>query len=68
MMTLLLQLVQRFYDVSAGSVELEEQNIQSLNVPWVRSKLGIVSQEPVLFNRTIAENIQYGDNSRKVGR
>ena len=67
-MTLLLQLVQRFYDVSAGSVELEEQNIQSLNVPWVRSKLGIVSQEPVLFNRTIAENIQYGDNSRQVGR
>ena len=31
-----------------------------------RSNLGIVSQEPVLFDRTIAENIMYGDNSREV--
>ena len=54
------------YDVSSGSVELENQNIESLNLPFVRSKLGIVSQEPVLFDRTIAENIQYGDNSRAV--
>jgi len=32
----------------------------------LRLQLGIVSQEPVLFDRTIAENIAYGDNSRKV--
>lgn len=32
----------------------------------LRSQLGIVSQEPVLFDRTIAENIAYGDNSRVV--
>jgi len=61
-----IQLIQRLYDVSSGSVELENQNIESLNLPFVRSKLGIVSQEPVLFDRTIAENIQYGDNSRAV--
>ena len=45
---------------------MDKQDIQSLNVPWIRTQLGIVSQEPVLFDRTIAENIMYGDNSREV--
>ena len=61
-----IQLIQRFYDVNQGSLELEGNNIQALNLPYVRSKLGIVSQEPVLFDRSIAENIQYGDNERTV--
>merc|ERR1712083_1107813 len=61
-----IQLIQRFYDLDQGSLELEEKNIQSLNLPYVRSKMGIVSQEPVLFDRSIAENIQYGDNERTV--
>ena len=61
-----IQLIQRFYDVNQGSLEMEGNNIQSLNLPYVRSKLGIVSQEPVLFDRSIAENIQYGDNERTV--
>lgn len=37
-----------------------------LNLAWLRSQLGLVSQEPILFDCTIAENIQYGDNSREV--
>ena len=37
-----------------------------LNVPQIRSALGIVSQEPVLFDRSLAENIKYGDNDRFV--
>ncbi len=37
-----------------------------MKVPQVRSKLGLVSQEPVLFDRTLAENIMYGDNERTV--
>lgn len=37
-----------------------------VNVPFLRSQIGIVSQEPVLFDCSIAENIQYGDNSRHV--
>ena len=45
---------------------LEDQNIEGLNVPLVRSHLGIVSQEPVLFDRTLAQNIMYGDNTRDV--
>ena len=35
-------------------------------MPFIRSQLGIVSQEPILFDRTIAENIMYGDNERVV--
>lgn len=35
-------------------------------MPFLRSQIGIVSQEPVLFDCSIAENIQYGDNSRTV--
>ena len=61
-----LQLIQRLYDLSKGDLALEGQNIGRLSVPSVRSKLGIVSQEPVLFDRTIRENIQYGDNERNV--
>lgn len=37
-----------------------------VNVPFLRSQIGIVSQEPVLFDCTIAENIQYGDNTRSI--
>lgn len=37
-----------------------------MNLKWLRSRLGIVSQEPVLFGSSIAENIAYGDNSRAV--
>ena len=45
---------------------LDGHNIEGLNVPFIRSQLGIVSQEPILFDRTIAENIMYGDNERSV--
>ncbi len=38
----------------------------ALCVPWARCQLGLVSQEPVLFDRTIRENIAYGDNSRDL--
>ena len=61
-----IQMLQRFYDLDDGSLSLDNNDIRNLNLPFVRSKLGIVSQEPVLFNKTIAENIQYGDNSRDV--
>ena len=61
-----IQLIQRFYDLDGGSLNLEGKDIRSLNLPLVRSNLGIVSQEPTLFNCSIAENIRYGDNSRQV--
>ncbi len=39
---------------------LDGINIRQLNIHWVRSRFGLVSQEPILFNLTIAENIAYG--------
>jgi ABC-type multidrug transport system fused ATPase/permease subunit len=45
---------------------MDNKNIVNLNIPWLRHKLGIVSQEPVLFGYSIAENIAYGDNTRAV--
>ncbi|XP_049873111.1 ATP-dependent translocase ABCB1-like [Pectinophora gossypiella] len=57
-------LLQRFYDAEAGVITMDEIPLQQLLVNDVRGNLGLVSQEPVLFNRTIRENIAYGDNSR----
>ena len=39
-----IQLVFRFYDLNSGDITLENHDINALNVPWVRSKLSIVSQ------------------------
>lgn len=61
-----VQLLERFYDPMAGTVFLDGKEIKQLNVQWLRAHLGIVSQEPILFDCSIAENIAYGDNSRVV--
>ena len=55
-----IQLLQRFYDPDAGEVRVGGKNIQSLNIKWLRKHIGLVSQEPILFDTTIAENILYG--------
>lgn len=47
---------------------LDGQEAKKLNVQWLRAQLGIVSQEPILFDCSIAENIAYGDNSRAVSQ
>ncbi|XP_018431832.1 PREDICTED: ATP-binding cassette sub-family B member 5 isoform X1 [Nanorana parkeri] len=61
-----VQLLQRFYDPLQGTVMFDNVDVRQLNVQWLRSQIGIVSQEPVLFDCSIAENIAYGDNSRMV--
>ncbi|XP_068615681.1 ATP-dependent translocase ABCB1 [Brachionichthys hirsutus] len=61
-----IQLLERFYDPRAGRVELDGVDVKELNIHWLRSQIGIVSQEPVLFDCSLAENIAYGDNSRTV--
>lgn len=43
-----------------GEVLLDGENIRSLQVEWLRSQIGLVSQEPALFNGTVTENILYG--------
>ena len=45
---------------------LDQDLTSNLNISWLRSQMGLVSQEPVLFDATIRENIAYGDNSREV--
>ncbi|XP_067417766.1 ATP-binding cassette sub-family B member 5 [Emydura macquarii macquarii] len=61
-----VQLLQRFYDPLTGQVLFDGIDAKHLNIQWLRSQIGIVSQEPVLFDCSIAENIAYGDNSRNV--
>lgn len=62
-----IQLLQRLYDPERGRIFIGLDEISSdISLPNLRSKLSIVSQEPVLFDKTIAENIAYGDNTRIV--
>ncbi|XP_044268848.1 ATP-dependent translocase ABCB1-like isoform X3 [Tribolium madens] len=58
-----IQLIQRFYDVVSGTVTIDDNNIKELNLSWLRSKIGVVGQEPALFGATIAENIRFGNVS-----
>lgn len=61
-----IQLLQRLYDPISGTVTMDRRDISSVSLRNLRSQLGVVGQEPVLFDRTIAENIAYGDNFRLV--
>ncbi|KAM9807166.1 ATP-dependent translocase ABCB1-like [Syngnathus typhle] len=61
-----IQLLERFYDTKQGNVMFDSKSVKDLNIHWLRSQVGIVSQEPVLFDCSLAENIAYGDNSRTV--
>ncbi|XP_023776043.1 multidrug resistance protein 1 isoform X1 [Cyanistes caeruleus] len=61
-----VQLLERFYDPLDGEMLFDGKNAKALNIQWLRAQIGIVSQEPILFDFTIAENIAYGDNSRQV--
>lgn len=56
-----VSLLLRFYDVENGAVYIDDIDIRKLNINWLRSQIGLVSQEPTLFNNTILENIQMGN-------
>ncbi|KMS96030.1 hypothetical protein BVRB_002890 [Beta vulgaris subsp. vulgaris] len=55
-----ISLLQRFYDPDSGYITLDRTEIQQLQLKWLRQQMGLVSQEPVLFNDTIRANIAYG--------
>lgn len=55
-----ISLLQRFYDPDSGQITLDGIDIQKLHLKWFRQQMGLVSQEPVLFNDTIRANIAYG--------
>jgi len=53
-------LMLRLYDPEEGSVRFDGRNIKELNARWLRTRIGTVAQEPVLFSTSIAANIRYG--------
>jgi len=55
-----IQLLQRFYDPLEGQINLDNRDLKTLNVKWLKSQIGVVNQEPVLFGTTIYENIKFG--------
>merc|ERR1712146_506088 len=59
----IMSLLLRFYDPSSGQVLLDGTDIQEMNVRWLRSQIGYVGQEPVLFSGPIATNISKGRSS-----
>uniref|UniRef100_F6WW86 Uncharacterized protein n=1 Tax=Ciona intestinalis TaxID=7719 RepID=F6WW86_CIOIN len=63
-----VQLLERFYDPDEGIVLVDGHETRKTNVGFLRGKIGIVSQEPVLFGGSVYDNIIYGDNSRELSK
>jgi ABC-type multidrug transport system fused ATPase/permease subunit len=58
--TTLVSLLARFYDPSEGAILVDGNNLKDIKQKSLRSKMGIVTQEPFLFSGSIADNIRYG--------
>jgi ATP-binding cassette subfamily B protein len=58
--TTFVKLIQRLYDVNQGRIMIDEQDIAQTKQASLRSQIAIVQQEPILFHRSLAENIAYG--------
>lgn len=58
--TTLMNLLPRFYDVTSGRIRLNDADVRGLTLPSLRKQIGIVTQETILFNDTVANNIAYG--------
>lgn len=64
----LLALLLRFYDPSQGRITLDDKDVRTLDLAVLRGAMGLVSQEPVLFSGTVADNLRYGDPSASSER
>lgn len=58
----LVNLIPRFYDATEGEILVDGINVKDYTLNALHNKLGYVSQRPVLFSGTVAENVSYGDN------
>jgi subfamily B ATP-binding cassette protein MsbA len=58
--TSLVNLIPRLYDVSSGRVLIGGKNVKDLSIKSLRDHISIVTQEPILFNESVRENIRYG--------
>jgi ATP-binding cassette subfamily B (MDR/TAP) protein 1 len=56
----LISLLQRFYLPLSGSISIDDHDISTLSLQWLRRQMSLVSQEPVLFSTTVYQNIEYG--------
>jgi len=61
-----ISLLQRFYDPLSGRILLDGIAINKLQIKWLRSQMGLVSQEPTLFATSIKENILFGKKNAKM--
>jgi ATP-binding cassette subfamily B protein/subfamily B ATP-binding cassette protein MsbA len=57
----LVKLLMRFYDVESGTILIDGYRIKDLPLSYLREQIGLVAQDPFLFNGTVAENILYGN-------
>ena len=58
-----VQLLQRFYDYQSGAIFLDGKKLQQYDLKWLRQQIAVVSQEPILFQTTIRQNILFGNES-----
>ena len=56
----IVSLILRFYDPVEGEILIDNHPIKDLNLKWLRRQMGLVGQEPVLFNTTVAEHVAHG--------
>ena len=61
-----ISLIERFYDPHAGEVLIDGINLKEFQLKWIRGKIGLVSQEPVLFASSIKDNIAYGKDGATI--
>ncbi len=57
----MVKLLMRFYDVQSGAILIDGHRIKDLKLSYLREQIGLVAQDPFLFNGTVAENILYGN-------
>jgi ABC-type multidrug transport system fused ATPase/permease subunit len=62
----IINLIPRFYDVSDGSIKIDDVDVRDYNISELRANIAIVSQDTFLFNKTIKENITYGKENAKM--
>ena len=60
----ILNLLLRFYDPDEGRISIDGHDVRTLDASWLRSQIGVVLQEPMLFSGTIADNIRFGLTTR----
>lgn len=61
--TTLVDLIPRFYDLTGGNLYFDDIDVKQIKLSSLRSQMGIVNQETILFNDTVRNNIAYGENN-----